>query len=49
MCETVEIEHKGVKWVDASGMAVRVRAEKAVRAAVAGADGNCRAQKRRVS
>jgi hypothetical protein len=28
----VEIEQKGVKWVDASGMAVRVLAEKAVSA-----------------
>ena len=28
----MEIEQKGVKWVDASGMAVRVHAEKAVSA-----------------
>ena len=31
MCKSVEIEQKGVKWVDASGMAVRVHAEKVVR------------------
>jgi hypothetical protein len=30
--KTVEIEQKGVKWVDASGMAVRVPAEKAASA-----------------
>ena len=27
---TLEVEQKGAKWVGASGMAVRVRAEKAV-------------------
>ena len=32
MCKTLEIEQKGVKLVDASGMAVRVHAEKAVSA-----------------
>ena len=32
VCKTVEAEQKGVKWVDASGMAVRVHAEKAVSA-----------------
>ena len=32
MCKTLEIEQKGAKWVDASGMAARVRAEKAVSA-----------------
>ena len=30
MYKTVEIEQKGVKWVDASGMAVNVHGEKAV-------------------
>ena len=32
MCKTLEIEQKGPKWVDASGMAVRVHVEKAVSA-----------------
>ena len=32
MCKTVKIEQKGVKYVDASGMPVRVHAEKAVTA-----------------
>ena len=32
MCKTVKIEQKGVKCVDASGMPVRVHAEKAVTA-----------------
>jgi len=32
VCKTVKIEQKGVKYVDASGMPVRVHAEKAVTA-----------------
>ena len=47
VCKSVEIEQKGVKWVDASGMAVRVHAEKVV-SAEEGAYGKCWAQKRQM-
>ena len=43
MCKTLEVKQKRTKLVDASGMAVRVRAENAVSAEEEQQYGKCRA------